>query len=138
MHLRCCICCRAEIWWESRQKLFEQNSMKSHLSQCFKKREFSLFPSTERKQIKSKNYLESLSIYCTCQKLFFKKDMEEDKRIFMIVCSKCGKWYHEKCEKILSQFFKDEKKHLFGNVLHVNDRLCFTFDIECKLFLDFY
>ena len=61
---------------------------------------------------------------------------EEDKENFVIVCSKCGECYHKKCEQVHSQFFKDEKRSFFGNVLHVNDRLSFTFDIKCKQLLD--
>ena len=48
------------------KKLLEPNSMRSHLSECLKKGEFTLFPSTRRKQRKSKNYLGLLDIYCTC------------------------------------------------------------------------
>ena len=48
------------------KKLLEPNSMRSYLSEFLKKVEFSLFPSANRKQRKSKNYLELLDIYCTC------------------------------------------------------------------------
>ena len=112
------------------KKLLEPNLMSCHLSECLKKGEFFLLPSTKRKQRKSKNYLELFDIYCTCRKSFFEEDTQEDKGNFMIVCSKCGEGCHKKCEKVHSQSFKDEKKQFFGNVLHVNDHLCFAIDIK--------
>ena len=118
------------------KKFLEPNSRRNHLSECLKKGEFSLFPLTKRKQRKSKNYLGLLVIYCTCRKPFFEEDTKEDKGNFMIVCSKSGTTKNVK--KYILNFSKLKKMQFFGNVLHVNDHLCFTFDIKSKLLFDFY
>ena len=92
--------------------------MRSHLSECLEKGEFSLFPSIhasiKRKQTKSINYLGLLGTYCACRKPFFEENTEEDKENFMIVCWKCRQWYHKKCKRVHSRFFKDEKKEVLS------------------------
>ena len=62
------------------KKLLEPNSMRSHLSECLKKEEFFLFPSTKRKQIKTNNYLGLLDIYYPCRKPFFEENTEKRQR----------------------------------------------------------
>ena len=110
--------------------LLEPNSMRSHLSEYLTKGEFSLLNFNVKKIKEIKDLLALLDILCTCWKPFFEEVTEEDNENFMIVWSKCGEWYHKKCKKVPSQFF--------GNMMHVNDRWCFTFGIKCKLLLDFY
>ena len=54
--------------------------MRSHLSECLKKEDFFLFPSTKRKQIKTNTYLRLLDIYCPCRKPFFEENTEKRQR----------------------------------------------------------
>ena len=44
-------------------------------------------------------------VFCICRDVFSEEDVEKEPENFMAECSKCGEWYHRKCEVIPKEVF---------------------------------
>ena len=44
-------------------------------------------------------------VFCICTDVFFEEDREKEPENVMAECSKCGEWYHRKCEVIPKEVF---------------------------------
>ena len=44
-------------------------------------------------------------VFCKCRDVFFEEDVDKEPENFMAECSKCGEWYHRKCEVIPKEVF---------------------------------
>ena len=70
--------------------VFDQNSLRGHLGECFETGNIQLFPTVKKKRIKDRIKKEKMvPIYCNCR-------LPEDD-FPMIQCDGCKEWYHFKC-----------------------------------------
>ena len=132
------ICCRASIWWQPRGKAFGTKFNEKSPVSIFEERVVFFAPLNKKKinEIKelfgAARYMLYLSKaipwgrYGRGQRKLYNSLLQlrgvRPQKIWEITFSICQRW----------------KKQFFRNVLHVNDRLCFTFDIKCILLLNFY
>lgn len=69
---------------------FDQNQMRDHLLQCFRKKELVWFPIIRKCSQLSKHFpYREVKVYCSCQMPEAYGDM--------IQCDKCEHWYHIQC-----------------------------------------
>ena len=50
-----------------------------------------------------------VDVYYICRRPFFEYEVEQDLKIFMANCSKCNKWYHQKCVIISENIFENSR-----------------------------
>ena len=81
------------------QILFDQSALRHHLITSFEKKAMTPFPEVKGKPArKPVRKTLSISIYCSCRQV---------ERYPMAECDVCKKWYHEKCENIPKEVFKN-------------------------------
>ena len=89
------------------RQVFDQNKMRTHLYNCLRKGELTMFPITKqrapRKVVISND---TIPVYCDCR-------MPEDNR--MIQCSECEQWYHTYCVDIPKAALEDSKEPWYCN-----------------------
>ena len=76
---------------------YNAEKMRFHFRACLTNEVFGPFlRSTKRSKVLASTIL-FVDIYCIYRWLFFEYGVEEDPKMFMVNCSKCGEWYHRKC-----------------------------------------
>ena len=84
---------------------YDQAKLRDNLLNCLKDGKLEPFPSQmmrARRPIRNEN----VGIYCTCRL----PDNGEER---MAMCSKCGEWFHETCQKIPKTVFKQDRQKWF-------------------------
>ena len=71
--------------------VFDQNSLRTHLGECFEAGNIQLFPTVKKRRIKDRiKKVKMVPIFCICR-------LPEDDNFPMIQCDICKEWYHFKC-----------------------------------------
>ena len=74
---------------------FDQTQMRSHLLQCFRKKELVHFPTTRKHSWRNNHFpYREVEVFCSCQM----PDSYGD----MIQCDTCEHWYHIRCVRLSS------------------------------------
>ena len=60
-----------------------------------------------------------MDTFCICSWNFGDSDPEKDKGLFMVCCSVCEEWFHQKFMKIKRKVFLEEKVHKRWKYLYV-------------------
>ena len=84
------ICTALAFGHDPTQVIFNQEDMRSHLVECFQRKNMEPFPVLKRKRVKMK-VAKTISIFIcpVCKKL--------DNGTTMVECEICDKWYHNSC-----------------------------------------
>ena len=79
---------------------YYQHKLRPHLVKCLESNKMCPFPS--RRCRPGKPHTEHVDVYCSCR-------LPEDGEEKMAACDKCGEWYHDSCEKIPIEVFKNSQ-----------------------------
>ena len=98
------------------ERNYDEKALRNHLLQCFRNNEINQFPQEDMslKSKPSKVVYKVYEVFCICRDVLFEEDVEKEPENFMIECSKCGEWYHRKCEVIPRKYSLNQM--LRGNV----------------------
>ena len=82
------------------ERYYYEKALKNHLLQCFRNNEINQLPQEDMpvNSIPSKIVYKVYQVFCICRDVFFEEDLEKKPENFTAECSKCGEWYHRKCE----------------------------------------
>ena len=89
------------------ERYYDEKDLRNHLLQCFRNNEINQFPHKDisAKSKPSKIVYKVYELFCICRGVFFQEDIEKEPENSMAECSKCGEWYHRKCEVIPKEVF---------------------------------
>ena len=89
------------------ERYYEEKALRNHLLQCFRNNEINQFLQEDMsvKGKPSKIVYKLYEVFYICRDVFFEEDVEKEPENFMTGCSKCGGWYHRKCEVISKEVF---------------------------------
>ncbi|XP_057297349.1 uncharacterized protein LOC130627119 [Hydractinia symbiolongicarpus] len=90
---------------------FDTKQMRPHLLKCLESATFSFFPKSTKRKRFCRPFAKTHSIYCICRDIFFDRDVEEDKNLFMAMCGECKEWFHRRCAKIPAKVFASDDEH---------------------------
>ena len=133
-----CICCRARIKWKFRRKAFRTKFNEKSPVWMFEETGVICFLQQQKNPKEIKELFQAARYLLYLSKAILWGRYGRRRRELYNSLLEAQRLISQKMWLVHSQFFEDEKKQFFGNMLHVNDRLCITFDIKCKLLLDFY
>ena len=89
------------------ERYYDEKTLRNHLLQCLRNNEINQFPqeNMSAKSTPSTIVYKVYEVFCICRDVFFEEDVEKELENIMAECSKCGEWYHRKCEVILKEVF---------------------------------
>ena len=91
--------------------VFDQNSLRMHLGECFEAGYIQMFPAVQKRRIKERIKKEKvIPIYCTCR-------LPEDDNFPMIQCDTCKEWYHFKCIDVSDDIPEETNWHCQNCIL---------------------
>ena len=86
------------------ERYYDEKALRNHLLQCFRINEIKQF-AQEDMSVKSKPSKIVYKVFCIYRDVFFEEDVEKEPEKIMAECSKCGEWFHRKCEVIPKEVF---------------------------------
>ena len=82
--------------------VFDQNSLRRHLGECFENGHIKPFPLIKNRRTKERVKREkTISIYCICR-------LPESENSPMVQCDTCKQWYHFECLNISTDTITEE------------------------------
>ena len=80
---------------------YEQALLRSHLVECFNKRQMSEFPAVILSELVLNGNFIRVPVYCVCR-------LPDNKQERMICCINCNEWYHQTCLSVSRSVFEDK------------------------------
>ena len=89
------------------ERYYDEKALRNHVLQYFRNSGTNQFPKEDIsvKSKPSKIVHKVYEVFYIYRDVFFEKDVEKEPENFMAECSKCGEWYHPKCEVIPKEVF---------------------------------